>query len=436
MFRGRIVVPCVFVALMVILAFGSGVASAENSFGGEAVGLSVTQPSTPDYTAADTGALPGSGGSLSSSVVSASDSGDASTGPLTASVTGGGDQAQAGSSAQTASVLGGLVSADSVTTGATASCNGVVPQVSDTGLSILGLPVSGTLTPNTEVTLPGVGYAIINQQTSSAQSMSAVGIAVYVTLSTPLAPVGTVVDIASSSAQINCLATPSISTSQQPASVTVGGLIADQATVSGGDSPTGTITFNLYNNPNATGTPLFTDANVALVSGTATSTQYTATGTGTDYWVATYNGNANNSSVSSSAAGEPVTITSASKLADLSITISGPSSAADGSSFSEQVTVKNVGPANAGNVLSVMLVPNGTTVTSTGGGSLGFGEVYWTASQIKTGAKVTYTVTFKVSAHASGHVLISAATASLVNPDPSYANNATATTVTLGGKTA
>ena len=105
-------------------------------------------------------------------------------------------------------------------------------------------------------------------------------------------------------------ATPSISTSQQPATATVGSSIADKATVSGGDSPSGTVTFNLYSNSNGTGL-LFTDANVPLSSGTATSTGYTATSTGTDYWVATYNGDTNNNSVTSTTNGEPVTITRA-----------------------------------------------------------------------------------------------------------------------------
>ena len=68
------------------------------------------------------------------------------------------------------------------------------------------------------------------------------------------------------------------------------------------------MTFNLYNNPNGTGTPLFTDANQPLSGGVATSTSYTTTATGTDYWVATYNGNGNNVSVSSGAAAEPVTV--------------------------------------------------------------------------------------------------------------------------------
>jgi hypothetical protein len=41
-----------------------------------------------------------------------------------------------------------------------------------------------------------------------------------------------------------------------------------------------------------------------------TSAGYTATATGTDYWVATYNGDSNNTPVTSGAASEPVTITS------------------------------------------------------------------------------------------------------------------------------
>ena len=87
----------------------------------------------------------------------------------------------------------------------------------------------------------------------------------------------------------------SISTTQQPASATVGSAIADQATVSGGDSPTGTVTFRLYDNPTATGPTLFTDTE-SLVSGTANSAGYKPSAPGTYYWIATYNGDANNPS--------------------------------------------------------------------------------------------------------------------------------------------
>ncbi len=105
-------------------------------------------------------------------------------------------------------------------------------------------------------------------------------------------------------------ASPSISTTQQPASAPVGSSIADKATVSGGYSPTGTVTFNLYNNSAGTGTPLFTNTQT-LSGGTATSAGYTTTTTGTVYWVATYNGDSNNIAVSSGTAAEPVSISGA-----------------------------------------------------------------------------------------------------------------------------
>ena len=87
-------------------------------------------------------------------------------------------------------------------------------------------------------------------------------------------------------------ATPTIDTLASAGSVAVGDAISDVATVSGGYSPTGTVTFNLYDNPDGTGTPLFTDANEPLSGGVAASNDYTTTATGSDYWVATYNGDA------------------------------------------------------------------------------------------------------------------------------------------------
>ena len=57
-----------------------------------------------------------------------------------------------------------------------------------------------------------------------------------------------------------------------PPPPTVGTSIADKATVTGGYNPTGTVTFNLYANSTATGTPLFTDTET-LSGGTATSNE-------------------------------------------------------------------------------------------------------------------------------------------------------------------
>jgi hypothetical protein len=128
---------------------------------------------------------------------------------------------------------------------------------------------------------------------------------------------------------------PAINTTQQPATASVGSSIADQATVSGGDSPTGTVTFKLYSNATATGTALFTDTE-ALVGGVATSAGYLAAATGTDYWVATYNGDSNNSAVTSGTAAEPVSITPVTPAIN---TAQQPATASVGTSIADKATV-------------------------------------------------------------------------------------------------
>ncbi len=123
---------------------------------------------------------------------------------------------------------------------------------------------------------------------------------------------------------------------QQPASAMVGSSIADKATVIG-NNPTGTVTFKLYNNSTATGTPLFTDTE-SLSGGVATSAGYTATATGTDYWVATYNGDSNNAVVTSGTADEPVTITMIGPSVESINTMQQPATATVGSSIADKAT--------------------------------------------------------------------------------------------------
>ena len=157
-------------------------------------------------------------------------------------------------------------------------------------------------------------------------------------------------------------ASPTITTSPQPATATVGTSIADQATVSGGDNPTGTVTFNLYNNSTATGTPLFTDTK-SLSNGTATSNGYTAATTGTDYWVATYNGDSNNAAVSSGTASEPVTV----KDSTTTTLMSSQSQTAPvyGQAVTFTATVAVVRPG-AGTPTGTVTFNDGTTTLGTG----------------------------------------------------------------------
>jgi hypothetical protein len=104
------------------------------------------------------------------------------------------------------SLLGGLVSASAVTSVSTASRDNSTGalSVSSAGtqfarLSVAGIPISGTPAPNTKINLPGVGYVMLNQQTSSIGAISAnmtvIGIHVVVTITTPLAAAGTQIEV-------------------------------------------------------------------------------------------------------------------------------------------------------------------------------------------------------------------------------------------------
>ena len=89
----------------------------------------------------------------------------------------------------------------------------------------------------------------------------------------------------------------------------VGTAIHDTASVTGGYSPTGTVTFNLYG-PGGTaceGGVIFTDSEaLGVASGT-----YTTAAVGTYRWTATYNGDANNLTATSGCQDEQVTTTKA-----------------------------------------------------------------------------------------------------------------------------
>jgi hypothetical protein len=221
-------------------------------------------------------------------------------------------------------------------------------------------------------------------------------------------------------------ATPSITTSQQPATAAVGSSIADQATVTG-DNPTGTVTFNLYNNPNGTGTPLFTDTE-NLVGGVATSAGYSPTATGTVYWVATYNGDSNNNPVTNGLADEPVTVTPA---AATHFTVSAPASVTVGTSFSVTVgalgAFNNVATTYRGTVHftttdpgSDVVLPADYTFTAGDNGTHTFSGVALATAGSQT-VTATDTTTSSVNG-TSGTITVSPATPSITtSPQPATA---------------
>jgi hypothetical protein len=82
------------------------------------------------------------------------------------------------------SVLNGLISADQLVAAATSTLSDGVARSDAEGSSIAGLRVGGTTfgsqmpAPNTRVNLPGVGYALINEQVRSGDGVTRSGITV------------------------------------------------------------------------------------------------------------------------------------------------------------------------------------------------------------------------------------------------------------------
>jgi Bacterial Ig-like domain (group 3) len=156
-------------------------------------------------------------------------------------------------------------------------------------------------------------------------------------------------------------ATPTIATTATPTSGPVGTSVSDSATVSGGHTPTGTVTFHLYppTSPTCTGDPAFSSTN-PLSAGSATSGAFSTTLVGTYHWTATYSGDTNNTSVTSLCADEPVVIAQAVPTIATTPSAGGE----DGTSISDMATVSG-GFNPTGDVTFDLFAPGDTTCTGT-----------------------------------------------------------------------
>ena len=129
--------------LTALLAFSPAVIFAEDTttFRREAVALKANAPGVT-FALGDTGALPSSGGKLSTSLASASVTGIASADTLSSSTSGSGSSSQSQSTLQDVNLLNGLVAATAVKSNSSASCsNG---QASTSGnAQLVGLTVAG-----------------------------------------------------------------------------------------------------------------------------------------------------------------------------------------------------------------------------------------------------------------------------------------------------
>jgi len=120
--------------------------------------------------------------------------------------------------------------------------------------------------------------------------------------------------------------TPQIVTTASPSTI-LGGQIFDTATLSGGASPTGTITFTLYgpNNVTCTGVPAFTNTVPVNGNGSYVSSPFTPTSAGTYRWIATYSGNANNNPAGPTACNDPAETVTVGQVAPQITTVASPS---------------------------------------------------------------------------------------------------------------
>jgi uncharacterized repeat protein (TIGR01451 family) len=156
--------------------------------------------------------------------------------------------------------------------------------------------------------------------------------------------------------------TPSIVTTQDPATGSVGDNYKDQATLSNTYQldGSGSITWTLYPNADCSGEPLGTDKvlNVDNNGPFETPTGVTVNAGGTYYWVAEFSGDANNGSATSGCADEPVVVKGAAihivKTADAAqVNVGSPigftlTVSNDGSGDAHGVTLSDTLPTNAG----------------------------------------------------------------------------------------
>jgi uncharacterized repeat protein (TIGR01451 family) len=109
-------------------------------------------------------------------------------------------------------------------------------------------------------------------------------------------------------------------------------------------------------------------------------------------------------------------------LADVRVVISGPASAPTNSQNTYAITVSNVGPSTALNVVMTAQVPNGTKYVglTTTQGTCSFGN-------LATGSPAVGTVTLKITLNGKGGSIVNVASAYSTGggstPDPNLANN-------------
>jgi uncharacterized repeat protein (TIGR01451 family) len=224
-------------------------------------------------------------------------------------------------------------------------------------------------------------------------------------------------------------ASPTIVTIASPSTAMFGATLQDVAVLTGGYFPTGTITFKLYApgvDPTV-GSPVFTTVMGVSGDGTYhTPLGFVANASGIWHWVATYNGDPNNNSVSSGPLEEPVTISPA---ADVSLTkLVNQTTPIFGTPVTYTLIAHNNGPDTATGVVATDVLPAGLVFVSATAsqGSFDAGSGQWTIGTLPNGATATLQITGIVAT--IGPITNSASVGALqFDPDP--ANNVSSATI-------
>src|SRR5579884_2448275 len=205
----------------------------------------------------------------------------------------------------------------------------------------------------------------------------------------------------SDSATITChTPSPSISTTQDPASGAIGGTYKDKATLSGAVNldGSGSITFKLYSQADCQGTPLDTETVQGIKANgmVETPTGATLRNAGDYYWVASFSGDANNPSVKSGCNDEKVTVAQAQPSIS---TTQDPASGSVGGLFKDKATLSGAVNLDGSGSITFKLYSqadcqgtpldtetvqgikaNGMVETPTGATLRNAGDYYWVAS--------------------------------------------------------
>lgn len=171
--------------LMLVALAPASRAAAQATVAGSAFGALVRTALVS--TQSPVASLPAGGGMNEGSAQSFGVPNALSSSWLTAITTGavdnGASTSQSTSELEAVRLLGGVISADNVTAIASSYVNQAGPASNALGsgfanLVVRGVPIGSTVAPNTRMALPGLGFAVLNEQVLSGDGVTSSGITV------------------------------------------------------------------------------------------------------------------------------------------------------------------------------------------------------------------------------------------------------------------